>query len=87
MLTYMRTTLILEDELVRQAKKRAADAGLTLSELVNIALRNSLASPETKAPRFEMITYGRERPPVQHEPADFAEALEHDDLAGLDRQR
>lgn len=87
MLICMRTTLVLEDELVRQAKKRATDAGLTLSELVNLALRDKLAASEAKAARFEMITYGLEKPPVQHEPGDFAEALEHDDTASLGRER
>jgi hypothetical protein len=87
MLICMRTTLVLEDELVRQAKKRATDAGLTLSELVNLALRDRLAASEAMAARFEMITYGRERPPVRHEPGDFAEAFEHDDGAALGHER
>jgi antitoxin component of RelBE/YafQ-DinJ toxin-antitoxin module len=83
----MRTTLVLDDSLVRRAKKRAADAGLTLSELVNLALRDQLAQPEAKAPHFAMITFGREAPRVQHEPRDFAEALEPDETAALQRGR
>ena len=81
----MRTTLVLEDELVRQAKKRAADSGLTLSEVVNNALRESFAGPEKSAPRFNMITYGRGKKKVCHEPVDFAEALEHDDSEDIRR--
>jgi hypothetical protein len=81
----MRTTLVLEDELVRRAKKRAADAGLTLSEVVNNALRESLAGPERKAPRFEMITYGAGGEKVGHEPSEFAEALERDETASMRR--
>jgi hypothetical protein len=83
----MRTTLVLDDGLVRKAKRRAADAGLTLSELVNLALRDQLARPEAKAPRFEMITFGRGAPRVQHEPRDFLEALEPDDAATFARVR
>jgi len=36
----MRTTLILDDQLFRRAKREAGDRGATLSELVNTALRN-----------------------------------------------
>ncbi len=62
-------------------------AGLTLSELVNRALRDTLGAPEAEAPHFEMITYGQQGPPTQHEPGDFAEALEQDDAARLGRDR
>ena len=87
MLIYMRTTLVLDDGLVRKARKRAADAGLTLSELVNLALRNQLVRPEAQAPHFEVITFGHGAPPVRHEPGDFAEALEPEDAATLARGR
>jgi hypothetical protein len=40
----MKTTLILPDALVRQAKVRAAETGLTLSALVAQALETSLAA-------------------------------------------
>lgn len=39
----MRTTLDLNDELIRQAKHRAADEGLTLRELFEQALRSHLS--------------------------------------------
>ncbi|MEY3000301.1 MAG: hypothetical protein RL648_515, partial [Verrucomicrobiota bacterium] len=35
----MRTTLILNDDLVAEAKRRAADQGQSLSSVVNDALR------------------------------------------------
>jgi hypothetical protein len=79
----MRTTLILDDSLIRKAKKRAADAGLTLSELVNLALQNQLARPEAEAPPLEMITWGHGLATVEHAPRDFADALEADDAATL----
>ncbi len=59
----MRTTLVLDEQLVRAAKKRAAEADLTFSEVVNQALRTSLLAPRspTAAP-FRMPTFrGRGR--------------------------
>jgi hypothetical protein len=41
----MRTTLILDDQLLRQAKARAAEAGSTLTRLVQDALREKLHRP------------------------------------------
>jgi Arc/MetJ family transcription regulator len=38
----MRTTIDLSDELARQAKKRAAEEGVTLREIVERALRGFL---------------------------------------------
>lgn len=43
MLLCMRTTLDINDELFKQAKKRAADDGTPLRELVETALRLYLA--------------------------------------------
>jgi hypothetical protein len=43
----MKTTLNLNDELLREAKKRAAERGATLTSVVEEALRDALASQET----------------------------------------
>ena len=45
----MRTTLRLDDDLLIELKDRASKEGLTLSEVVNLALRRSLSGP--KRPR------------------------------------
>jgi len=45
----MRTTLRLDDDLLTELKKRADREGLTLSEVVNLALRQGLA--ERRPPR------------------------------------
>ena len=87
MLIHVRTTLVLDSQLVREAKKRAADAGLSLSELVNRVLRDAFVSREETAPPFEMITHGHKGPEARHEPDEFARALEHDDAASLGRGR
>jgi len=76
MVICMRTTLVLEDALLRQAKRRATERNMTVSELVNEALRESLARPRATAPPFSMVTYGRGSAKVHHEPADLDAALE-----------
>lgn len=45
MLVCMRTTVDISDELLRQAKKRAADEGKPLRAVVDAALRSFLSHP------------------------------------------
>jgi hypothetical protein len=79
MLIQMRTTLVLDDTLLRQAKQRAAERGLTVSDVVNSALRQELSRPEPVAPPFFMVTYGGGETPVHHEPSDFKDLLDDED--------
>ena len=80
MLRRMRTTLVLDDRLLRLARRRAVERGLTLSDLVNEALRSVLTMPSAKpAIRFRMVTFGERSPMSRHEPSDFANALEEED--------
>lgn len=83
MLTCMRTTLVIDDALLRQAKRRAAERDLTVSDVVNEALRESFGRPLPEAAPFSMVTYGQPGPGVRHEPSDFASALEAEDRDGL----
>lgn len=83
MLTCMRTTLVIDDALLRQAKRRAAERDQTVSEIVNEALRDAFDRPVPEAPPFSMATYGQPGPGVRHEPSDFASALEAEDRDGL----
>jgi Arc/MetJ family transcription regulator len=78
-----RTTLILDDALFRRAKRRAVERALTLSHVVNAALRAALREPAVAAAPFSMVTFGRPERRVGHEPADFAAAAEDQDLDGL----
>jgi hypothetical protein len=57
----MRTTLRLDDDLLIELKNRADEQGLTLSEVVNLALRQSLTRPKrTRTPfRQEVRSLGR----------------------------
>lgn len=83
MIIHMRTTLVLDDEMLRQAKKRAADRNVTVSDIVNEALREAFSRPQPAAAPFTMITYGRPGRRVRHTPEDFAAALETEDLDRL----
>jgi plasmid stability protein len=46
----MKTTLNLDDELLRRAKQRAAARGTTLTALVEAGLRAALAEPPRRRP-------------------------------------
>jgi hypothetical protein len=58
----MRTTLRLDDDLLIQLKKRANEEGLTLSEVVNLALRKSLSDPKRARRLFRQRTCDLGRP-------------------------
>ena len=54
----MRTTLSIDDDVLGAAKRRAADEGRTLGELVTEALRERLARrPLTGRDRYEPVTW------------------------------
>jgi hypothetical protein len=79
----MRTTLVIDDGLLRQAKRRAAERDLTVSDVVNEALRESFRETSSAAAPFSMVTYGGAGRRVRHEPADFAAELEDEDRRRL----
>lgn len=55
----MRTTLVINDELLAEAKKRAADRKSNVSEIVNEALRMALKaeSEPVRTRAFQIPTY------------------------------
>lgn len=82
----MRTTLVLDDDLARAARQRALELGLTLSELVNRALRDLLTREEGQAETpFSMPVYGGASS-VDHRPADLWSQAEQDDLLSMGRR-
>jgi hypothetical protein len=85
MIIRMRTTLIIDDDLLRQAKLRAAEWNQTVSDVVNNALRECLGRPAPAAAPFSLITYGRSSKHVHHEPSEFDAALEQEDRDRLRR--
>ena len=58
----MRTTLRIDDDLLRELKSRAADEGLSLSEVVNLVLRRSVAAPQRPRRPFKQKTRDLGRP-------------------------
>ena len=58
----MRTTLRIDDDLLRELKSRAADEGLSLSAVVNLALRQSVAAPPRPRRPFKQKTRNLGRP-------------------------
>ena len=85
MIIYVRTTIVLDDALFRQAKRRAAEAGRTLSDIVSSALREALReAPPRNLGRFQMPTFGGPSA-HRHEPADLARALEEEDRTRIGR--
>ena len=58
----MRTTLRIDDDLFRELKRRASSEGLTLSELVNLALRQSLTTEKRRRRVFRQRTRDLGRP-------------------------
>jgi hypothetical protein len=79
----MRTTLILQDDLLREAKKRAAERNLTVSDFVNEALRAALMPAVKQAPPYTPITFGEPGANLRHEPSDFFHAFEQEDQGRL----
>lgn len=80
MLMVMRNTLVLDDELVRRAKKLAAEQNTTLGEIVNRSLRQTLLVKSPEPAPFEMVTFGATTSIVHHEPADFSAILEEEEV-------
>ncbi len=80
----VRTTLILNDELVAEAKRRAADRRLSLSAVVNEALRKALQPPPgaDQAAAFSMPTYRPGSAVIQDtSPGDLHELLAAEERA------
>lgn len=56
----MRTTITLDDRLLDQLKRRAADSGTSVSKLVEQAVRLFIRTPRAAAApeSFELVTFG-----------------------------
>lgn len=62
----MKTTLNLNDQVLRQAKRRAARDGITLTCFVEDALRARLTGPSNRKPpfRLQLATVTGTEPPT-----------------------
>ena len=52
----MRTTLNLDDQLLTYAKHQAVEEGIPLAQVIENALRESLAKPKAKHDTIRLIT-------------------------------
>ncbi len=76
----MKTTLVLKDEVVRRAKKRAAEMGLTLSAFAERSIRDALAPRSQPRKAFHFPTFGAAGNKQKRDtsPAEIKELLSDD---------
>lgn len=82
----MRTTVRLDDQLLTEAKKLAAETGTTLTAVMEDALRAALARPKQvrRRARVRLTTFGGRglRPGVDlDDTAALLDRMEHSDAA------
>ena len=77
----MRTTVTLDDRLLRAARRHAAERGTTLSAVIEEALRAKLAGRAARSPRpFELVTFRGDGPREGVNLDRTAELLEIEDM-------
>ena len=74
----MKTTLVLEDGLLRKAKKRAAELGMSLSAFTEQLIRDALVPKRGPARRVVLPTVGQGLPKYAHSVEELR-ALETED--------
>lgn len=74
----MKTTLLLRDDLARRAKQRAAELGISLSELTERALRDALEERKPARKRIVLPTAGHRLRAREHSVA-FIKSLANED--------
>ena len=84
----MRTTITLDDRLLERLKKRAAESGMTVSGLIERAVRLLLqASAPQRRDRFDLVTFGKGGQFTALNIDKTAALLEADDVERFGRQR
>jgi hypothetical protein len=78
----MRTTITLDERLLSQLKRRAAEQGTSVSKLVEQAVRLFVRTPRAPvgSPTFELITFGAGGRFSRHNIDKTSALLEADDL-------
>lgn len=78
----MRTTISLDERLVAQLKRRAAEQGTSVSKLVEQAVRLFVRTPRTSAApqAFELVTFGKGGRFSRHNIDKTSALLESDDV-------
>lgn len=77
----MKTTLVLKDEVVRRAKRRASELGITLSEFTEHSLREALVDRPAARTRITLPTSGHGLPIRDHSVAELKALEAEDDVA------
>ncbi len=79
----MRTTITIDDGLLAAIKRRAAEAGSTISRLIGDSLRLTIHDQPQDQNResFELVTYGRGGRFSSHNIDKASALLEFDDVA------
>jgi hypothetical protein len=78
MLGVMRTTVIIEDGLLREARHRAAARDTTLSEVLNEALRELLRIRPIANKAVKLPTFGNRKDRRRLDPREISKALQDD---------
>lgn len=78
----MRTTISLDERLLSQLKRRAAEQGTSVSKLVEQAVRLFVRTPRARAgsSTFELVTFGTGGRFSRHNIDKASALLEADDL-------
>jgi hypothetical protein len=78
----MRTTITLDERLMTQLKRRAAEQGTSVSKLVEQAVRLFVRTPRVPAasPTFELVTFGAGGRFTRHNIDKTSALLEADDI-------
>ena len=89
MIGIMRTTVTLNDRLMAQLKRRAAEQGTSVSKLVEQAVRLFVRTPRAPAasPRFELVTFGKGGRFSRHNIDKTSALLEADDVERFGSER
>jgi hypothetical protein len=85
----MRTTITLDERLLAQLKRRAAEQGTSVSKLVEQAVRLFVRTPRTTPPSqgFELVTFGKGGRFSRHNLDKSSALLEADDLERFGARR
>jgi hypothetical protein len=78
----MRTTITLDERLMAQLKRRAAEQGTSVSKLVEQAIRLFVRTPRAPAesPTFELVTFGKGGRFTRHNIDKASALIEADDI-------
>lgn len=85
----MRTTISIDEDLLAQLKQHAAEAGSTVSRLIEDSARQMLFRQRQvveEQPSFELVTFGRGGKFTQHDVDKTARLLELEDAERFGRR-